>query len=43
MDTLKNDIQELKILFNTSPKLYEKADFQKLIHVIEHLAAGGQD
>ncbi len=42
MDTIEKDIQELKILFNTSPKLYEKADFQKLIHVIEHLSQGGQ-
>ena len=44
MDTIKNDIQELKILFDTSPKLYEKADFQKLIHTLQHLAevGGGQ-
>ena len=41
MDTIKNDIQELKILFDTSPKLYEKTDFQKLIHILEHLAEGG--
>lgn len=37
MDTIARDIEELKIRFNTAPKLYEKPDFKHLIHTIEHI------
>lgn len=37
MDTIARDIEELKIRFNTAPKLYEKSDFKHLIHTIEHI------
>lgn len=41
MDTIAKDLEELKVRFDTAPKLYEKKDFQKLLHVIEHLSEGG--